>query len=264
MRPPHLPRTTRAWRPRTSSDAHAKGTPRVAQPGAASPSISQRYPSDALCVGGTELALLGRMKKALLSVCVLATLSLVTFACGTSESASSGSPSFTPHFPKVHRESAAACGVAGPGNADPKYLSDAGADAESDGGGVVRPPSYECFRDADCTNGKDGRCIVASGGLAGSRQVCVYTECTSDGECGAGKVCQCNGTGSSCVQAYCRTDAECTDKLGCSPAADGYRCHTKSDECVDDTDCGVAATRTYCDFDGQKGHWVCKRSGYDG
>lgn len=193
---------------------------------------------------------------------VLGTASAFAIACGSSGGGGSSSgTTFTPHFPKFHRETAVACGVAAPGNADPKYIPDAGGDAA-----VSTRPNLQCLQDADCTKGKDGRCVQTNGGFAGPGQACVYTACTSDSECATGSVCQCSTNGSSCVPSGCHTDSECTDKLGCSPSRQGYRCHTRTDECVDDSDCIDPSSRgpaKYCDFNAQKGHWSCVQPGYD-
>lgn len=57
-------------------------------------------------------------------------------------------------------------------------------------------------------------------------------------------------------------DADCVDGFGCSPTTDpfnaaGYACHTKADECIDDSDC-TTGRKNNCNFSKDKGHWACQ------
>jgi hypothetical protein len=123
-----------------------------------------------------------------------------------------------------------------------------------------------CQRDAECTDGMNGRCM---GGITGNG--CTYDACASDADCAAGTACLCRAGGyasvNACVPAACRVDADC-GAYSCSPSKDdcdlnGYRglyCHGAADECVDDADCpkpSSAIERSYCRWTPEKGHWAC-------
>jgi hypothetical protein len=180
---------------------------------------------------------------------------LCFLACGGSTSAdpvsTDAGQTAPPRVPKVHRAAATSC----PTTRDP--------------GSASAPPEFmnKCTSDAECTAGKNGRCY---GSL--SANICTYDECFSDADCKAA-VCDCRNTGSlglinKCFPGNCRTDADCGNNY-CSPSATtlpagctgptlgsyGYFCHTTSDECIDDADCGDAVTR--CLFDPEVVHWMC-------
>lgn len=154
-------------------------------------------------------------------------------------------------FPAQHREVALACPTtpraAGWNNPNP----DAGS-------------SGKCERDADCTAGKNGRCSLPGH----AESICTYDECSSDGDCAAGKVCECSPyAGNHCLTANCRTDADCGG-LGCSPTRPemcgnmagtaGWYCHTKKDECVEDSDCKTKGdTAGMCVYSPAGARWTC-------
>jgi len=119
-----------------------------------------------------------------------------------------------------------------------------------------------CVTDADCVGGDNGRCTF---GRIGS--YCDYDICFKDEDCGAAKVCLCDGSragtggGNACISATCRVDADC-GAFTCSPTLGScghytnfvaYRCHTATDACATDADCGAG----YCAFDDVVGHWAC-------
>lgn len=128
------------------------------------------------------------------------------------------------------------------------------------GGGTSSGPG-ECRSDADCTEGDNGRCVFGRAGAS-----CSYDECFSDADCGANEVCLCDGSGlggggNSCITTSCRTNNDCGGQT-CSPTFGScghytgvvsYACHTASDECTVDSDCGAG----YCAFDAAVSHWVC-------
>lgn len=140
------------------------------------------------------------------------------------------------------------------------------------------PPSIPgtCKDDSECTQGTNGRCTSVALGPP----KCTYDACGSDKDCGSSSgVCQCRaaseGGANACRQGNCRTDGDCgvVGKGFCSPSAVeidvycrtgipvgsfGYFCHTPSDECVNDSDCGTTETGA-CIFDVPKQHWVCQK-----
>lgn len=161
---------------------------------------------------------------------------LALLACGGSTDA--GEPT-APRVPKVHRATADACDDV------------RGATAPSTGSGA-------CTRDADCTEGRNGRCWGGRGG-----PTCNYDECVNDSECPATAACSC-GTADApnvCVQSGCRVDADCGADGYCSPSLSScgqgygatYECHAAADECVDDADCDAGD----CRFNATVGHWAC-------
>lgn len=150
--------------------------------------------------------------------------------------------------PTVHRTAAAACTAPRPAGTPPGAPGD-------------------CKTDADCTAGKNGRCTYGPTFSA----VCSYDECSADGDCGAG-VCDCRNEtrrgANTCFRGNCVTDADCGGGY-CSPSGAslwdncrsnvpagsfGYFCHTKSDACVDDVDCGEGST---CLFSADTQRWSC-------
>ena len=148
-------------------------------------------------------------------------------------------------FPVQHREHADACSSA---PRPPGWNTDAAAGH-----------SGQCERDADCTAGRNGRCSAP--GHAPS--TCTYDACMNDSECGAQKVCECTGGGNRCVSANCHTDSDCGG-LGCSPTRAemcgnmggtvGYYCHTKKDDCIEDSDCKDSGM---CVYSPAGGKWTC-------
>ena len=169
----------------------------------------------------------------------------------TTADAASDAPARTP---KNHRASVASCPTDRPA------------------GHVEGPGVGTCTKDADCTKGKNGRCY---GGL--QPPACTYDECAIDADCG-NAVCECRvnsrlGQPNVCFKGNCRTDGDCASAAGggnyCSPSAVniglecmgvkpgsfGYFCHGRSDECIDDDDCGGSGKQ--CVFDVDVVHWKC-------
>jgi hypothetical protein len=169
--------------------------------------------------------------------------------------------------PAVHRDVASMC------------PDTRGAGVTSDAGGPDAGFPGECASDADCTQGKNGRCLPPQGNLRAD--LCSYDDCANDADCPGGKVCTCgtpigqNGsdgtpirTGNRCVPANCHLDADCGAGGFCSPTVDttcgsrsgivGYYCHTPSDECVKDDQCTDGGLPGYCAYDPMKAHWVCE------
>ncbi len=157
--------------------------------------------------------------------------------------------------PKLHRAATVACPTDRPASSPP-------------------PNPGTCTTDAECTNGKNGRCTSVA--LAPS--TCTYDECTTDKECGSG-VCQCRdpaaGGANACRNGSCRTDGDCgvVGRGYCSPSAVnvdvycrsgipagsfGWFCHGTADECTDDADCADGAFGNACIYDVAKQHWACR------
>jgi hypothetical protein len=155
--------------------------------------------------------------------------------------------------PKVHRAEAVACdGVRA--TLDPNIL--AGQEALA-----------SCQQNEDCTEGVNGRCT----GNGHDGWQCTYDLCTTDSDCGNGKVCSCEGgfrtDNDVCIATTCNVDADCGDNF-CSPSLGDcghfdkfvtYACHTPEDECIDDEDCtaGSEALPATCRFQQSVGHWKC-------
>jgi hypothetical protein len=183
----------------------------------------------------------------------------VLFACASSTSspADAGAEAAVIKAPTVHRLLAEACPTDRPPST-PSGIS----------GG-------SCTTDAECTQGKNGRCLS----IAVGPPSCSYDLCAKDADCGqSAGVCQCRATAEGganvCRQGNCRTDGDCgvTGKGFCSPSAVniditcrsgipagsfGYFCHAPSDECSSDSDCTTSPTGQACIFDPGKSHWAC-------
>lgn len=131
----------------------------------------------------------------------------------------------------------------------------------------------ECAKHADCTQGRNGRCLFGRGG-----PMCTYDQCVNDGECQTG-VCSCDsGTGGTDVCLHmsgCKIDADCGAGGFCSPSQGdcgnysgvvGYFCHQANDECVDDKDCDGPGNPAggvgngSCRYNKMVGHWRCETS----
>jgi hypothetical protein len=139
-------------------------------------------------------------------------------------------------------------------------------------------PNLQCFSDADCTNGTNGRCEV---GRYGRYPVgigyCNYDACFSDGDCaGQFGACICGDpqVGSSgtrgpnvCVNGNCRIDTDCGPSGYCSLSTQsgycgpdipsGFFCHTTNDDCASDSDCATRPVTSRCTFDSTLHRWTC-------
>lgn len=170
-----------------------------------------------------------------------------------------------PHAPQSHRASATPCDHTRPSPDPGAPPVDAGF------GGFIA-----CRSHAECTSGANGRC--SGNGHDGWQ--CTYDACFSDSDCtgavGTGtQLCECEGgfraDNNVCLGGNCRVDADCGPSGYCSPTlgdcgnytgTTGYYCHTPSDECVGDTDCGGDGgyPNPYCAFMPTIGHWRCSTS----
>ena len=133
-----------------------------------------------------------------------------------------------------------------------------------------------CSADSQCTAGTDGRCVASGGGVAFCQ--CTYDTCQHDADCGAGQTCAChgapygNGLGNTCTPSGCRVNADCGSGGYCSPADNtmscgsllGYFCHTPSDQCTDDSDCGTMGGYQVCTYSMSLGYWQCQMQGLCG
>jgi len=137
----------------------------------------------------------------------------------------------------VHRKSTAACPL--------PAREESGAAGSSSG----------CESDADCSDQPNGYCEKVPTVIVGWTHRCLYA-CETDADCGAGKVCSCEGiqrgpdapsiTAGRCVDATCSSDADCADGLLCiaplRPSCElarpyGFHCQTPADRCSGDADC---------------------------
>lgn len=161
--------------------------------------------------------------------------------------------------PVKHRASATTCDHV-------RATNDPGVPATPGGGSPVL-----CTSHADCTAGENGRCV----GNGHDGWQCTYDSCFSDADCASAdgpRLCQCEGGVRSdnnvCLPGNCRVDADCGDGGYCSPSFGycgaysgvvGYYCHTKDDECVNDSECNPtgATPGGYCSFQSTVGHWKC-------
>jgi hypothetical protein len=165
--------------------------------------------------------------------------------------------------PLLHRATADACLQPRPAGGQVAGCSSFHGDA-----GVALGPG-ECLSDQDCTAGSNGRCTCGPGPVLAAR--CSYDNCASDSDCSGG-VCDCResaahvtwGTQTVCLAGNCRTDTDCGAGGYCSPSpvagcgAQGwyaYFCHTRGDQCVNDSDCNEA--NAYCAYDTSASTWVC-------
>lgn len=189
----------------------------------------------------------------------LALLATACFAVGCVEDNASGGeapgpepdprPEPTIREPERHRPVAVACEDARP----------VGNGVGVDGG--------NCLTDAECVDGRNGRCTSAR------FTQCTYDACQTDADCAndmGGGVCACDGSPISdaniCHAGNCRTNADCASGY-CSPSFgscgdyDGFvahYCHTEGDACIDDGDC--AGPGAYCAFKPEQGLWSCDDS----
>jgi hypothetical protein len=121
-------------------------------------------------------------------------------------------------------------------------------------------PGDECLRGTDCVAQPYGRCVTPNGGggMTGSR--CAYG-CSTDAECGSGRVCHCASWGGTCVTASCATDADCAAGKLCLEFYPGpiYTCEADISQCSDQ---GVRACGDgkVCYLAGDR--WGCLPAGF--
>ena len=105
----------------------------------------------------------------------------------------------TPRMPKQHRgDTISACTPSSPGTA-----------GSSDPG---------CHTDADCKDGKNGRCNRAGNPHAGYRNQCGYDSCLADTDCANGGTCQCTGGGDFCKTLASAINTSAANQTGTTPA----------------------------------------------
>ncbi len=130
--------------------------------------------------------------------------------------------------------------------------------------GGMGPGGSSCSKDSDCTMGPNPRCET-DGPLPGC--MCTFDACVTDKDCMMGEVCACHGSaystgGNQCIPSNCRVDSDCGPSGYCSPttgqnncgAVTGYYCHTSSDACLNDGDCGAGQV---CQWSAASNHWQC-------
>jgi hypothetical protein len=136
-----------------------------------------------------------------------------------------------------------------------------------------------CSSDADCTAGKNGRCVLNGDPC---QTLCSYDACLVDADCAAGPcVCR-SGAGDVAANiclpgSDCRTDADCGEckycslsvvpnSVDCMPmgacscgdgvASERYACRTASDDCATASDCPENSD-VYCAYDDGFRRWRC-------
>lgn len=204
------------------------------------------------------------MTKRLIRSCVVAA---VATACGgVVNGGKHGGPALAP--PDSHRSVASVCPHDRPATVP---LGGGPADA----GTVQSGPNPQCYSDADCVAGTNGRCETARYPV--DIGYCNYDECFSDGDCaGQFGACICgdpqiDGTGTRapnvCVNGNCRLDSDCGPSGYCSLSTQngycgpdvplGFFCHTANDECASDSDCATRPVTSRCTFDLTLVRWTC-------
>jgi hypothetical protein len=155
------------------------------------------------------------------------------------------------------------------------------------GQGCASNVATTCSSDSECTSGANGRCFPFEG-LVGPGG-CSYDECFTDSNCGSKTPCVCRSgstdtTANVCdVGSNCAVDADCGPGGFCSPSVQGlpdrtpnvcwgsrpYFCHTASDLCVNDSDCGPSdageptpgVPGSVCAYNPQDSRWECTMAG---
>ena len=128
-----------------------------------------------------------------------------------------------------------------------------------------------CTSDADCPNGRQGRCKAISMGHGMVRATCTYDACASDADCPSGTLCLCGASyegRNACMPADCHDDADCPAGRTCenippnatgSLIPTGRQCHTKADTCSKPESCGAGKT---CAYQVGSSRWECVEMRY--
>lgn len=165
-------------------------------------------------------------------------------------------------IPKEHRAVAQAC------------PTERGSDEPIDMSICTDLSGAKCTKDADCTAGRNGRCITPHNEPCDTE--CSYDECLTDSDCAEGPcVCRTSGadvTNNVCLPgSNCKTDSDCGNcgycSLSATPIGHGcrvdyptYKCHTATDECIDPSDCADGGL-DYCAYGASASsgaeRWAC-------
>jgi hypothetical protein len=186
------------------------------------------------------------------------------------------------HVPQSHRAVSESC------------PSERGSMGPIDTTNCESTSEISCKSDADCTAGRNGRCILEDWCLSS----CSYDQCLVDTDCPEMQPCYCRSSGEDTLAntcragSNCRTDTDCgecgfcslsvqRDVLHCSSVdgcteggCDGggtatrctcltvhslaYNCHTSNDECTNDTECPL----DYCAYMDPTMRWECGSCSY--
>jgi hypothetical protein len=82
-----------------------------------------------------------------------------------------------------------------------------------------------CSNDADCTAGRNGRCLASD--IDPCQTYCSYDHCLTDTDCPEREACVCRSSGASTApnvcapDSNCRTDSDCGECGFCSPSIVG-------------------------------------------
>ena len=123
----------------------------------------------------------------------------------------------------------------------------------------------ECFSDSQCSDG-GAPCTCRASGILTEANVCVSGgNCAVDSECGPGGYCSPSALEGCSCWGPCAPDAGggCAESIDggppvavacvCSIPCSGYFCHTRCDQCVEDSDCQSG----HCSYDTMSGRWEC-------
>ena len=227
-----------------------------------------------------------------LAYAFLCLLTLAAAACDGKSLTTAHADAQAARVPVNHRASGTTCPAArGPGSTSASFCpSDGGPSqaalngprlCESDGdcgqgtngrcflnGGPVTDCgtncSYDaCASDAGCPAGEPCACRASAADSA-ANSCLTGGNCRVDGDCGASGYCSPSQVNNFC---FCPSPALCADGSGACYAGDqqvscacgdscghSYFCHTKSDSCLDDSDC---ATGQNCNYDTVNARWDC-------
>ena len=163
-----------------------------------------------------------------------------------------GGPS--PGLPAGHRATPATCMTT-----RPPGITNAGVDSGSFPG--------RCGVDADCTQGKNGRCGPTFGVRSEAGNACSYDACFTDGDCPSTAACLCAPTGNRCLGGNCKVDDDCGAGGSCSASQSdtcasfggpvGFYCRTPSDACRNDSDCKENGRSGSCVWQAMITKWAC-------
>jgi hypothetical protein len=185
--------------------------------------------------------------------------------------------------PLNHRPTAACCPAQrGPGPSGQPYPTctyEAGSVCPAD-------HATTCSSDSECTAGVNGRCFPFEG-LVGPGG-CSYDECFTDSNCGPKTPCSCRSSSTDNSANVCDVGGNCAVDSDCGPGGycsfsdpilnNGaanvcygpylYYCHTASDTCINDSDCGPLDSGTppespanVCAYNTQDNRWECTKTG---